>query len=373
MAVFPSAYHVVLPQRYTQTTSFLSWFKLDGPTLLLPTACYSARLGSRLLREALLPIAFLAAVLLCGYLRGRMQRTSAPMTIGLPAALWLSFVLVPKVSGAIFRAWDCAAFPYDDAAEAVRFQLRADLAVRCSDPTYQSEAHAEVVRRAFALLWLWPVGAPAFFTLLLLRCRTDILEGRSTALARATSFLHQDYKPRFFFWEPVEMMRRLSITGFVLLVQDAQHCLYLAVMLSSGFVIMLAYLRPYAKPINNMLALCAQLAITSVFVAGIFLRLFAGFEKGLSGDRQQLQRVFGFDATASIINTLVGFNFGFLALLTVASLYQATHGAHEAELDTSSPRLRRERRKLADDGRPLMDDASGGTSEGDMELQQLKP
>ena len=187
--IFPSAYQVVLPERYTQTMSVFSWTKLDGLTLLLLTACYPARLASRLLREALLPLALLAAVLLCGYLRGRMQRLSAPLTIGLPVALWLSFVLVPVVSAAIFRAWDCTAFPYDDAADAVQFQLRADLAVRCSDPTYRSDAHEEVVRQATALLLLWPIGFPTLFTLLLLRCRGDILNGRSTPLSRATTFL----------------------------------------------------------------------------------------------------------------------------------------------------------------------------------------
>jgi len=155
------------------------------------------------------------------------------------------------------------------------------------------------VRQATALLLLWPIGFPTLFTLLLLRCRGDILNGRSTPLSRATTFLHQDYKPKFFFWEPVEMARRLSITGFVLLVEDAQHRLYLAVMLSAGFSIMLAYVRPYAKPINNLLALGAHLSITSTLVAGTFLRLFAGVEKGLDGDRQQPPRASSTPLSAS--------------------------------------------------------------------------
>ena len=159
------------------------------------------------------------------------------------------------------------------------------------------------------------------------------------------------------------MVRRLSITGFVLLVEDAQHRLYLAVMLSAGFSIMLAYVRPYAKPINNLLALGAHLSITSTLVAGTFLRLFAGVEKGLDGDRQQLERIFGFDATTRIIITLVGFNFGFLALLVLASVYQAAHSASAAQEDHVGRSKETGRRSLADVDRPLMEEANVSETE----------
>ena len=39
------------------------------------------------------------------------------------------FLVIPKVSGAVFSAWDCAAFVYDDAADVAHFQLREALAV----------------------------------------------------------------------------------------------------------------------------------------------------------------------------------------------------------------------------------------------------
>ena len=185
VAVFPSAYQVTLPDRYAQQTHLFSWLKLDGLALLRPTACYPAGLVSKLLREALLPFALLAAVLLSGYVRGRVQRAPAPMTVGLPAALFILFLaaarviccpplartnapcrvracttvdapdraskhsapvpfapqIIPKVSSYVFVAWDCAAYVYDDAADVVHLQLRADPAVRCSDPSFSSEKH----------------------------------------------------------------------------------------------------------------------------------------------------------------------------------------------------------------------------------------
>ena len=97
LAVFPSAYQVTLPDRYAQQTHLFSWLELDRLALLLPTACYPAGLVSKLLREALLPFALLAAVLLSGYVRGRVQRAPAPMTVGLPAALFILFLAAARV------------------------------------------------------------------------------------------------------------------------------------------------------------------------------------------------------------------------------------------------------------------------------------
>merc|ERR1711988_2037393 len=124
-------------------------------------------------------------------------------------------------------------------------------------------------------------------------------------------------------------------------------------MVSSAFAMLLAYLRPYQKPVNNFLALGAQLATVSLFVAGIMLRLFVGVEKGFGGDRQMLQRVFGFGAVASIVDTMLAFNFGFLGLLALASLYQAIHGSRG---DGERVRGQAPHRHSADDHHPLMRD-----------------
>lgn len=59
-------------------------------------------------------------------------------------------------------------------------------------------------------------------------------------------------------------------------------------------------------------------------------------------------------------SALVGFNFGFLGLLVLASLYQATHGADE---EHSMPSRSLRRHALTEDDHPLMEDASGGVVE----------
>ena len=47
----------------------------------------------------------------------------------------------------------------------------------------------------------------------LLQARKAIQQRRPTALSNATKFLHKEYESAFFWWEPVEMARRLLLTG----------------------------------------------------------------------------------------------------------------------------------------------------------------
>ena len=51
------------------------------------------------------------------------------------------------------------------------------------------------------------------YTRLLWASRNVILSGVPTALSRSTAFLYGDYKKAAFWWEPVEMCRKLALTG----------------------------------------------------------------------------------------------------------------------------------------------------------------
>ena len=67
---------------------------------------------------------------------------------------------------------------------------------------------------AYALMVIWPVGMPLAFLLALLPIRTLLREERSSRLTRATAFLHRDYKPSLFFWEPLVLIQRIAVTGW---------------------------------------------------------------------------------------------------------------------------------------------------------------
>jgi hypothetical protein len=96
-----------------------------------------------------------------------------------------------------------------------RRYLYANLALSCDSKEYQTTQAT-----AFAMLALWPVGAPLLYAALLWASRDALRTGTPTSLIRATAFLSDDfcysYRLPLGWWEPLEMCRKLTLTGWVL-------------------------------------------------------------------------------------------------------------------------------------------------------------
>ena len=61
-----------------------------------------------------------------------------------------------------------------------------------------------------------PVGMQLFFTVVLFQNRHDLRLGQArTRLAKATRFLTGGYRKELFFWELIELFRRIAISGWV--------------------------------------------------------------------------------------------------------------------------------------------------------------
>eukprot|EP00966_Prymnesium_polylepis_P331198 7386769-Prymnesium_polylepis.1 len=82
------------------------------------------------------------------------------------------------------------------------------------------------------MLAVWPVGIPLLYAWLLWLSRRAIHNRVPTPLSRATAFLWGDCEVSIFWWEPLEMCRKLTMTGWVLMVkEDAEHARVLVALL----------------------------------------------------------------------------------------------------------------------------------------------
>lgn len=126
--------------------------------------------------------------------------------------------------------------------------LVSDVEIECTtETTGVSERHERVKALAWLALVLWAFGLIGLNAVFLFCARRAILAGRSTPLSRATRFLYREYEkvclhlccdyaagcgevvhPRvelvrcgsqeFFWWELVEMVRRVFLVGIMVLV-----------------------------------------------------------------------------------------------------------------------------------------------------------
>ena len=138
----------------------------------------------------------------------------------LPILLVFIFCMINPIARTIFRALgDCSPFEYDDFTEPptrISF-LRLDLRVECN-----TAEHASIRAVCWTCFLLWPFGCLLLYLVLLLRARRAVLTHKPSPLARATRFLWQEYRAEWMLWELLDMLRRLTLCGFVLFVPAEQ-------------------------------------------------------------------------------------------------------------------------------------------------------
>lgn len=125
------------------------------------------------------------------------------------AALFVLFLVYSSVSYTVFQTFVC-----DELDNGVSY-LRADYNLTCSTPQYD-------VYKAYAMvmIFIYPVGVPAIYMLLLARNRQDLINPQRAKKAHLVPLrgIWAAYKPSRYFYEVVECGRRIALTGMAAFV-----------------------------------------------------------------------------------------------------------------------------------------------------------
>lgn len=170
-----------------------------------------------------------------------------------PGLLVITFLLVPMESMHIFESFLCKRIEYSSRTHSFRRYLADDLTVSCDSKDYQ-----DVRDTAFILLAVWPVCVPVLYSVLLaIVRRRSLLNSRrrrpskeeQTPMSIATTFLWADYRAGACLWEPLEMCRKLVLTGWILLIGEdfEQARVLIAIMISVLFLVLHLTFRPLLR------------------------------------------------------------------------------------------------------------------------------
>ena len=120
----------------------------------------------------------------------------------------------------------------------------------------------------------WPACVPILFLALQLRAHRAIAMHRPTSLSRATSFLWSEYEDAYYLWEPLEMLRKLTLVGYVLLIPEVYDMLRLlvAILVSVAFVVLQLVCKPFKRASDDWLNVGGQLIVLCTFIACIPLQ-----------------------------------------------------------------------------------------------------
>lgn len=200
-----------------------------------------------------------------GGLQSLAKRWQARFVAILPLVVFVVFLMLPSVSRTIFFTWVCV--PYQEAPNSYVYYMRRDASVICHD-----DDHSSTVALAVVLVLLWPVGMQLllFFTLYVNREKL-----RQGIIPPTTKFLTGGYKKEFFYWETIELFRRVTCTGFVVLIpyESIFFRIMMAFVVSVPILVLTAYLKPFKNPEDTALALVSQTILVFSFVCCGIIRI----------------------------------------------------------------------------------------------------
>ena len=178
--------------------------------------------------------------------------------------------------------------------------MRQDASVECG-----SDAHGPITALAIGFIVLWPVGSLVLFTSLLAACYKPLQAKTPNALTRATAFLHREYEKTWYWWEAVELARKLVLTGFVLLIPEERAFvrLVVATLVCSCYAVVLSVVRPYKRVEDNVIAVATSLVLLLLFLGANWSTIFLGIQERSGID--DANAVLGFRSLNVIVDSMI--------------------------------------------------------------------
>jgi hypothetical protein len=87
-------------------------------------------------------------------------------------------------------------------------------------------------------------------------------------------FLYDNYEPRYWWFECFEYMRRLALTGLmVVIVPGSALQSFLGLVIALGGLVVYVYTNPFVEDMSDLLAIATQLSTFFVFLAALMLKV----------------------------------------------------------------------------------------------------
>ena len=157
--------------------------------------------------------------------------------------------------------------------------VRADFSIvrsvkSCPDcPEMYTDQFYEMQLTAIFIIAVYAIILPILFFYLLFKERANIRDERETPATRALAFLHSPYKPEFWFFEAVEMGRKLFLVGFAVFFPPGSLLQIIwALNVAISIIAIEVQVRPFRYLADSYCSLVASLATIFVLLMCAVLR-----------------------------------------------------------------------------------------------------
>jgi hypothetical protein len=266
---------VVFPSPFSGLLNFMSFISFDISTLEC-SPLGGERVYTAVYIYSTAPLIVAMIIVIVGILRAFvllpvMQRAEV-MAQHSWALLLLSYLVMPPVTTKQFQALNCFELDHDDKSS----WLRQDTSIKCNEPEHEKFT----VINAFLILLYMLI--PILWVVLLQRVRHRLVpEGvvdealvvemrtKDTHLS-SLSFLFRDYKVHYWYWEALEMLRRVLFCGVIpLMATGTFERGLIGLMLSLASIVTYREVMPFQNRFASTLGHGAQIVIFIVFGAAV--------------------------------------------------------------------------------------------------------
>ena len=262
----------VYPQEYEDFLSTMAIVNVDIGFLLSNACIYNTNFYNRLVFATVGPLVILFA---CKCIFSIAKRRARGLTVTpaeavmkqrhLSVVLFVVFFVYSSVSFTVFQTFAC------DSLDDGKSYLRADYSITCYTATY----HAYQTY-AILMVFVYPVGIPAFFTWWLVRNRRGLvnMERQSMLDLQSFRFLWAAYRPACYYYEVVEYARRIALTGAaVFILPDTAEQVAILLFLAVIFTLISESISPFESKVDMWLYRWGNCIILASMYVALLLKV----------------------------------------------------------------------------------------------------
>jgi hypothetical protein len=270
--LLPNVYRIPFPTAYINVLSYFTVVNLDFLSLVRSECFMETNWHTRVyFMGAGCIICWLGTV--SAFYKGEIKgKVGTVFRKAMGVLTVLGYFIYPSANMVFFQTFNCQQI--DTAV-----YLRSDLGIDCSDPE-----HRAVQMFAALMIVLFSFGLPSLYLGLLWPHRKGIAaqSGRARAAlkdVKMLKFFYIDYKTEYFYWDVLECMRKLLLTGIaVLFVPGSMIQAAGSVAVIGIYTVAIASLKPYEKARDNSLAILLYAMQGTTMFAGLLLKMKDGYE-----------------------------------------------------------------------------------------------
>ena len=229
----------------------------------------------------------------------------------------LLFTVFPTTSAQVFQLLpsSCHKICIDIQEKTCQSYVRSDYSVECYTQTYKKFAIVAFIMLSFV------VGFPLVTLLLLWKHRPKETKNYDdNEMAAGLSFLYENYTSSCWFWEVVELIRKIVLTSVIVLVGgESRTSLGVAAIMSGLYTVLFASYQPISDQFEHWLQLVSLLATCTNMNVGMLLKIP---EENISSGIQTEVEGTGITVILVAVNLLVtGMIVGMMALSFVFNFF----------------------------------------------------